>query len=255
MNKKIKSILLAGIILVLLAIGVSRLNIQSVQEYEREGQEIAKQIMPEETTAVEPSAGVVSVNVQITQEPDSKKEKILSRKKKEPSNKKPVQTKKSSKETSKETAVPKATAKAGKRIKPTPRPMEKHSDTIQCSIEIRCDSILSNKDKISADKLGYVPENGVILDKRNVTVKKGTNAYQLLANVCQAEGIALDSEYTPMYGSYYVRGIAHLYEMDAGDNSGWLYSVNCKRPELGASGFLVSEGDAVLWRYTCNELD
>ena len=58
-----------------------------------------------------------------------------------------------------------------------------------------------------------------------------------------------------MYGSYYVRGIAHLYEMDAGDNSGWLYSVNGKRPELGASGFLVSEGDAVLWRYTCNELD
>lgn len=255
MNKKIKSILLAGILLVLLVIGVSRLNIQSVQEYEREGQEIAKQIMPEETTAVEPSAGAVSANVQITQEPDSKKEKIPSRKKKEPSNKKPVQTKKGSKETSKETAVPKATAKAGKRIKPTPRPKEKHSDTIQCSIEIRCDSILSNKDKISADKLEYVPENGVILDKRNVTVKKGTNAYQLLADVCQAEGIALDSEYTPMYGSYYVRGIAHLYEMDAGDNSGWLYSVNGKRPELGASGFLLSEGDAVLWRYTCNELD
>ena len=247
MTKKIKSILLAGIILVLLIIGVSRLNIQSVKEYEKEGQEISKQIMPNETTHVESSKSAVSANVQTTQKPVSKKKK--------PSNQKPAQTERSPKNAPKQTTVPKATAKAGKKIKSTPRPTEKHSDIIQCSIEIRCDSILSNKDKIAADKLEYVPENGVILEKRNIIVKKGTNAYQVLADVCQAEGIALDSEYTAMYGSYYVRGIAHLYEMDAGDNSGWLYSVNGKRPELGASSFLLSEGDAILWRYTCNELD
>lgn len=254
MNKKIKSILLAGIILALLIIGVGRLNIQSVKEYEKEGQEISKQIMPEETTHVESSKSAISANIETTREPDSKKEKIPSRKKK-PSNQKPAQTERSPKNAPKQTTVPKATAKVGKKIKSTPRPTEKHSDIIQCSIEIRCDSILSNKDKIAADKLEYVPENGVILEKRNITVKKGTNAYQVLADVCQAEGIALDSEYTPMYGSYYVRGIAHLYEMDAGDNSGWLYSVNGKRPEVGASSFLLSEGDAILWRYTCNELD
>lgn len=255
MNKKIKFILLAGIFIVLCIFGASRLNIQSVQEYQREGQELNNQIMSEETTPVESSKNAVSDSGVTTEEPDSNKTQSHAKGQEKKRDKEPVPTenrhagKKSPRTTPGQTAVPRATAK------PTAGPSVKPPDTIKCSIEIRCDSILSNKDKISADKLEYVPENGVILDKRTITVKKGTNVYQVLAEVCQAKGIALDSEFTPMYGSYYVRGIAHLYETDAGDNSGWIYTVNGKRPEIGASGFLLSEGDAILWRYTCDELD
>lgn len=262
MNKKIKFILLAGIFIVLFIFGASRLNIQSVQEYQREGQELNNQIMPEETTPVESGKNAVSDSGVTTEKPDSNKTQPHAKGQEKKRDKEPVPTenghagKKSPRTTPGQTAVPRATAKTGeKNVKSTAKPSVKPPDTIKCSIEIRCDSILSNKDKISADKLEYVPENGVILDKRTITVKKGTNVYQVLAEVCQAKGIALDSEYTPMYGSYYVRGIAHLYEMDAGDNSGWMYTVNGKRPEIGASGFLLSEGDAILWRYTCDEMD
>lgn len=150
------------------------------------------------------------------------------------------------------TACPPAEAGKGKRpaTAPPKEPVE-----ISCTVEIRCDALLDRQDRLSAEKWGYVPKDGVILAKKKVSVPKGTDAFRLLSMACQAGGIALDAEYTPMYGSYYVRGIGHLYEMDAGDGSGWLYEANGKRPDIGASGFLLSDGDAVLWRYVCDEMD
>lgn len=130
----------------------------------------------------------------------------------------------------------------------TAKPQEK----ITCTIQIRCDSLVANKNKIDSELWKYIPSNGMILTETKITVDKGTSAYDALNQVCKAKNIAMDSEYTAMYKSYYVKGIGHLYEKQAGDMSGWIYKVNGKAPNKGSSSFILSDGDSITWAYTCD---
>ena len=68
---------------------------------------------------------------------------------------------------------------------------------------------------------------------------------------CDAYGVQIEYSWTPLYDSYYVEGINHLYEFDCGSESGWMYKVNGWFPNYGASAYSVQEGDAVIWEYTC----
>lgn len=54
-----------------------------------------------------------------------------------------------------------------------------------------------------------------------------------------------------MFSTEYIRGIGYLYEKEAGDMSGWLYRVNGKLPNYGASNYSVKAGDHIEWLYTC----
>lgn len=101
-------------------------------------------------------------------------------------------------------------------------------------------------------KDAYVPENGIIY-AGTVTFTAGETAFDLLKRICSSQGIALEYSYTPMYRSYYVEGIHHLYEFDCGSSSGWLYKVNGTFPNYGSSGYTVRDGDSISWQYTCGE--
>jgi hypothetical protein len=135
----------------------------------------------------------------------------------------------------------------------TPEPTKtEDKEKITCYLEIRCDKLVENKSKADKSIWDYIPDDGTLLSKTKVSVEKGTTAYELLSMVCQSQNIALDAEYTPMYQSYYVSGIGHLYEKQAGSMSGWIYKVNGKAPNKGASSFTMSEGDECVWNYTCD---
>lgn len=138
---------------------------------------------------------------------------------------------------------------------PSPRPSPTATpkdDRITCTIEIRCDRLVENKKNVSESIWKYIPSNGQIMEKVSVKVEKGASVYDVLEKACKAKGVALDSEYTPMYKSYYISGIGNIYEKQAGDMSGWIYKVNGKAPNRGASAFKVSDGDMISWCYTCD---
>lgn len=59
---------------------------------------------------------------------------------------------------------------------------------------------------------------------------------------------------SPMYNSYYIEGINHLYEFDCGNESGWMYKVNGWFPNYGCSSYTLQGGDTIVWCYTCNGL-
>lgn len=132
---------------------------------------------------------------------------------------------------------------------PTATPKD---EKITCTIEIRCDSLVENKKNVQESIWKYIPSNGQIMEKVSVKVDKNASVYDVLEKACKAKGVALDSEYTPMYKSYYIRGIGNIYEKQAGDMSGWIYKVNGKAPNRGASVFKVSDGDVISWCYTCD---
>lgn len=62
----------------------------------------------------------------------------------------------------------------------------------------------------------------------------------------------MEASYTPLYDAYYIEGINQLYEFDCGSLSGWTYKVNGIAPNYGCSKYEISDGDDIVWSYTCN---
>lgn len=135
---------------------------------------------------------------------------------------------------------------------PTVQP-EEDDDTITVTIAIRCDTLAADLSKLRDPSLeAYVPADGTILPVTEVEVEKGTTVYDVLDKVCRDEGIHLEATYTPSYGADYIEGINYLYEFDAGEQSGWMYTVNGVFPNYGCSEYVLEEGDAIVWAYTCD---
>ena len=123
-----------------------------------------------------------------------------------------------------------------------------------CTIEIRCDTILDNMDELATGKDSYVPADGTILAAVTVSFTDGETVFDVLKRACEQNGIQLEYSYTPLYESYYVEGIHHLYEFDCGSESGWMFKVNGWFPNYGCSAYTLSQGDSIVWCYTCHGL-
>lgn len=120
-----------------------------------------------------------------------------------------------------------------------------------CTITIRCDTVLDNQDLLEEAKVPYVPADGVILPEVTVEFTPGENVFDVLQRVCEAADIPLEYSWTPLYDSYYLEGICHLYEFDCGPESGWMYQVNGTFPNYGCSSYEVQPGDSIEWLYSC----
>lgn len=279
-NKKTKRIVTAIVLLVLVIAGLSGLKVRSVGQYKQEQKQLAKDLFVTEsptessvpqvsgdglatetpdtespssakpkrtpkTTATE-TPGAVTATPQVSDKTD--KNKSAKAKKSEKSAKKKQTRKPSAKRTSspvqaKETPKPSGQKQDG-------RTDGQAEDT--CTITIRCDTLLDHKSELSEAVKKKIPAKGMILEKTTVKISSTETAYSILQKVCKAAGIHLDAEYSSAFSTEYVQGIGELYEKEAGDMSGWLYTVNGKLPNIGASRYQISPGDTVEWVYTCD---
>ena len=123
-----------------------------------------------------------------------------------------------------------------------------------CTITVLCDTILNNPDKLEAAKAPFVPKDGVILPMITAEFTPGETVFDVLKRVCDAADLQIEYSWTPLYDSYYVEGINHLYEFDCGFESGWMYQVNDGFPNYGSSAYEVKPGDKIEWKYTCTGL-
>lgn len=122
------------------------------------------------------------------------------------------------------------------------------------SIQIRCDTILGNMDDLTPGKAEFVPSNGIILPMVEVPFYENETVFEVLNRICKKANIQIEYSWTPLYGSYYIEGINHLYEFDCGEQSGWMYKVNEWFPNYGCSSYYVEDGDIIVWCYTCKGL-
>jgi hypothetical protein len=123
-----------------------------------------------------------------------------------------------------------------------------------CTITIRCDTVFDNVDALEKAKAPYVPESGVVLPVTTVEFTPGETVFQVLQRVCKAAQLQLEYSWTPIYDSYYIEGINHLYEFDCGPESGWMYKVNGRFPNYGCSAYELQGGEEIVWVYTCEGL-
>lgn len=152
---------------------------------------------------------------------------------------------------------------------PTTKPSKvtttkKQGQTVTCTIEIECKTILNNLGNLRPEKKASLPKDGYILKETTVSVAEGSTVFDVLKLVCKQNtcpekctycrksGIQLEYIYTPGYDSEYIRGIHQLYEKDCGTQSGWMYSVNGVFPNYGVNKYTVKNGDNIKLRYTCN---
>lgn len=121
-----------------------------------------------------------------------------------------------------------------------------------CVVSISCATVLNNMDKLKEEKKDIVPPGGIILSGFQVELQEGDTAYEVLKRACQENRIHMDADFTPAYGTAYIKGIGNIYEKDCGSLSGWTYCVNGQFPSVGSSSFQVKEGDVVEFLYTCD---
>ena len=120
------------------------------------------------------------------------------------------------------------------------------------TISITCHTILNNLDKVSDNKKGIIPSNGVILSQKQVEINDGDTVFDVLLRETRKQRIHMDFVESPVYGSAYIKGINNIYEFDSGELSGWMYSVNGVFPNYGCSIYNLNDGDVIQWMYTCD---
>lgn len=124
------------------------------------------------------------------------------------------------------------------------------------SFSIRVDTILDNyedlKDNLRSEE--YVPLNGVILEKMSYVLRPKDTVFDLLLRITRHHQIQMEYQGADLnqFGSIYVQGINHLYEFSCGKGSGWSYLVNGKYPQYGSSIYEPTDGDDIMFVYTCN---
>ena len=139
-----------------------------------------------------------------------------------------------------------------------PQPVEPENQVVNrqnaltCTFSIECTTILNNLADLNEDKVDAVPSNGIIFPAQAVTFYEGESVYDVLQRICRENNIQLECSWTPMYNSTYVEGIHNLYEFDCGSGSGWMYKVDGWYPNYGCSRYVLTNGETVEWRYTCD---
>ena len=123
---------------------------------------------------------------------------------------------------------------------------------LTCTLEIRCDTLLDHLEELEAGKASLVPEDGVLLALTEAEFEAGESVFDVFRRCLREEKLHFEYVDASAYDSVYIEGIGNLYEFDCGPRSGWMFSVNGTYPGLGCSGYTLADGDAVVFRYTCD---
>lgn len=123
------------------------------------------------------------------------------------------------------------------------------TQTYTCTFSISCEELIGFG-LLDENKRELVPEDGYIISPCTVEFTEGESVFDVLARVCREQKIHLEYSKVPGYGTSYIEGIANIYEFDAGELSGWVYTVNGVSVNYGSSSYILDEGDTVEWHYT-----
>ena len=123
---------------------------------------------------------------------------------------------------------------------------------LTCTLEIRCDTLLTQLNKVPAEKVTLVPEDGIMLAATEVEFTGGESVFDVFRKVLREEKLHFEYVDASAYDSVYIEGIGNIYEFDCGPQSGWMFSVNDVYPGLGCSSYTLADGDVIVFSYTCD---
>lgn len=83
-----------------------------------------------------------------------------------------------------------------------------------------------------------------------VELEGNVTAWDAIKKVLDEKGLSCSYSYSAKYGSIYIESVKGLGEFTNGKNSGWLYSVNGRKPNVGVSAYYLEDGDKIVLHYT-----
>jgi hypothetical protein len=116
---------------------------------------------------------------------------------------------------------------------------EKENVIGSVTISIRCDRVIGMAE--------HIPSDGIILDAATFDIEEGDTVYSILIEAAKKYKLQIDQNTSGTMT--YVSGINNIGEMDFGDVSGWTYTVNGEVATVGASEYVLSDGDVIEWKY------
>ncbi|MCH5320730.1 MAG: DUF4430 domain-containing protein [Eubacterium sp.] len=159
-----------------------------------------------------------------------------------------ISSKTTTKATTKKTTPTKSSTTTTK--KSTTKKQTTTSSTITCSVTVECKSVLGNMDNLKAGHESYVPSDGYIINGYTVTIPNGSTAYDAVKTACDRQGVSMNVS-NSSFGKY-IAGFNNIDEKDCGRQSGWLYFVNGTSPSKSCDKYTLSNGDNVVFSYTCS---
>lgn len=130
--------------------------------------------------------------------------------------------------------------------------IEEEEELLFCTLSIDCLVAIANIEDLDKAKVGILPADGMILSETKVEFQPGDTVFDALVEVTRENKIHMEFSENPVLKSTYIEGIANIYEFDCGERSGWTYLVNGKGVGVGSSSYVLSDGDVIEWRYTCD---
>ena len=146
---------------------------------------------------------------------------------------------------------PAPAAQSEETLVPAPEQPEAPQASV-CTLSISCATLLDKLDTLPAAVSELVPADGWILAPVQEEFSDAESVLDILLRVAQREGIHLEYAGTAMGNSAYLEGIGNIYEFDAGELSGWMYSVNGEFPNYGCGQYFPQPGDVIKLVYTCD---
>jgi len=119
-------------------------------------------------------------------------------------------------------------------------------------IDVRNLNKPENLNRLRPEIRRHVPASGFVLNRTTIEVPNGSTAFDVLLKATRLHRIQMEFQGANenIYNSVYIKGINHIYEFSAGNESGWMYSVNGTFPNFGMSAMSVKNNDLVRMVYT-----
>ena len=92
------------------------------------------------------------------------------------------------------------------------------------------------------------PDNCLIMPEKEIEIEDGDTVYSVLVRAAKANGILIENNGSRKLA--YISGISGLYELEYGELSGWIYTVNGVIASVTCSEYILSDGDVIGWHYT-----
>lgn len=131
---------------------------------------------------------------------------------------------------------------------------ETSKDEISVNVSIDLSTFKNDKAyaKLKPELRKYVPASGYVLKNQKISINDGASAFDVLQKATRINKIpmAYQGGDVNLYNSIYIEGINHIFEFSAGNESGWMYSINNTFPSYGMSQFYVKNNDNLKLVYT-----
>lgn len=133
---------------------------------------------------------------------------------------------------------------------------DKENQIYHATLSINFDQIYDEKNykklKNELKSDDFLPKSHRFAQNETISFSENDTVFDVLLCYCEEKNISLDYQKPSenIYKTAYIKGIGGLYEGDCTKRSGWVYSVNGDKPNVGMSDYVLEDGDDIVIYFT-----